>query len=85
MSIVSMSMTWMSLNPVRARLASISHPKPPAPITRILHLFRKKSFTCRTTYKVYSTFFLCEIRTSSPARKDGSVRGPGLSRIWSMW
>jgi hypothetical protein len=41
----------MSLNPVRARLASISHPKPPAPMTRILHLFRKKSFTFRAPVK----------------------------------
>ena len=32
---VSMSMTWMSLKPERARFLRISHPKPPAPMTRI--------------------------------------------------
>lgn len=31
-SIVSMSITWMSLKPSRARLARISHPRPPAPV-----------------------------------------------------
>lgn len=37
MSIVSISMTCISLNPDRAKFARISHPKPPAPMTRILH------------------------------------------------
>ncbi len=39
-SIVSMSMTWMFLKPMRAKFFSSSHPSPPAPITRILHLSR---------------------------------------------
>jgi hypothetical protein len=37
MSMVSISITWMSLNPDNARFARISHPRPPAPMTRILH------------------------------------------------
>jgi len=45
MSIVSMSMTWMSLKPVSAKLARISHPSPPAPMTRILALVRRNSLT----------------------------------------
>ena len=44
-SIVSMSITWIFLNPVKARFAKISQPKPPAPMTRILALFRRKSLT----------------------------------------
>jgi hypothetical protein len=35
----------MSLNPESARFAKISQPSPPAPMTRILHLFRRKAFT----------------------------------------
>jgi hypothetical protein len=45
MSMVSMSMTWISLKPESARLARISQPRPPAPMTRILHLLRRKSLT----------------------------------------
>jgi hypothetical protein len=44
-SIVSISITWISLKPDRARLARISHPRPPAPMTRILHVSRKKLLT----------------------------------------
>lgn len=32
MSMVSMSMTWMSQKPSKARLARISQPNPPAPV-----------------------------------------------------
>src|SRR5271154_2817419 len=39
-SMVSMSMTWISLNPDRARFLSISHPSPPAPMTKILYVLR---------------------------------------------
>jgi len=33
-SIVSRSITWIFLTPLRARFLRISQPKPPAPITR---------------------------------------------------
>ena len=45
MSMVSISITWMSLNPDRARFARISHPKPPAPMTKILHWFLRNALT----------------------------------------
>ena len=35
---VSMSITWMSLKPERARFLRISQPNPPAPMTRTLEL-----------------------------------------------
>ena len=47
-SIVSISMTWMSLKPVRARLARISHPNPTAPMTSIFAVSLRNLFTyCR--------------------------------------
>jgi len=39
MSIVSRSITVISLNPDKAKFFKISHPKPPAPITKILTWF----------------------------------------------
>lgn len=45
MSMVSISITWMSLNPDKARFARISHPKPPAPMTKILHWFLRNALT----------------------------------------
>lgn len=47
MSMVSISITWISLNPDKARFARISHPKPPAPITKILHWFLRNVLTFR--------------------------------------
>lgn len=42
-SIVSISMTWILQKPISAKSLSNSQPKPPAPITKILHLFMIKS------------------------------------------
>src|SRR5579871_680314 len=39
-SMVSISITWMSLNPDRAKFLRISQPRPPAPITRILKFLK---------------------------------------------
>ena len=81
MSIVSMSMTCISLNPDKARLARISQPRPPAPITRILHLFRRKSYTYTSYSRALRTTRISKklARTASPGENDSSVRGPGLS------
>jgi hypothetical protein len=85
MSMVSISITWMSLNPDKARFARISHPKPPAPITKVLHWFLRNILTLIMN-ALASIGWRGEVYcTSSPARNEGSVRGPGLSRIWSTW
>jgi len=39
-SIVSMSITWRCLNPIRTRFFSSSHPRPPAPTTSTLQWSR---------------------------------------------
>ena len=45
MSIVSMSITWMSLKPHKARLLRISQPRPPAPMHKILQSFLRNLLT----------------------------------------
>ena len=67
-SIVSISMTWMSLNPVKARLAKISHPKPPAPITSILHWFLRKSLTFNAQGQPTTGSFGCAYCLPRPLR-----------------
>lgn len=42
-SIVSISMQWISLKPIMARSFSSSQPSPPAPTTKILHVFIRNS------------------------------------------
>ena len=56
MSIVSISMTWMSANPSKARLARISHPSPPAPITRILDFDLRNSCVYQEVVPQYTLY-----------------------------
>jgi len=72
------------LNPNNARFDRISQPKPPAPITSILHSSRRNFLTWQ--WKVQHLVRHEQITTYSVARqKWRSVRGPGLSKTWSTW
>jgi hypothetical protein len=90
-SIVSISITWISPNPadrqphhltwdvLRAKFCRISHPKPPAPITRILTALLNASFA-------YSSARPLEKggHTAWPPTKWSSVHPPFLSSTVSI-
>ena len=62
---VSMSITVMFLNPIKAKFFRSSQPRPPAPMTRTLMFSSRKG------------------SSSGEGVKEGGVRGPRLSKIFS--
>lgn len=88
MSIVSMSMQCTLANPSSAKLARISHPSPPHPITRILHSSLRKRWFClawsrRVRSAQVSKSGARQQRTTPGENESGSVNGPPRLRTLS--